>query len=169
VSFPELRSQDGQLARELLEHDVSVLVNKELFAALGAAKTLVDHSRRIKNLVSADLFESKKKEAFSPNEHALIVDLRNSVLHQVHSEANWQRVYRGGPPTTHFVIDREDLLADGELSPAARKHLNHLGTKIDVTELLSAYSQRVEGFYGWLLPRYTGSLSAWRPTAGVPQ
>jgi hypothetical protein len=158
ASFPELRSQDGHLAGELLEHDVSVLVNKELFAALGAAKTLVDHSRRIKNLVPADQFESKKKEAFNPNEHALIVDLRNSVLHQVHSEANWQKVYRGGPPTTHFVIDREDLLADGELSQAAREHLNQLGTKIDVTELLSAYSQRVEGFYGWLLPEVEAHL-----------
>jgi hypothetical protein len=152
ASFPDLGSPNGRQGRESLEHEVSVLVNKELFAALGAAKTLVDYSRRIKSLVPADQFDFKKKEAFSPNEHALIVDLRNSVLHKVHSEANWQKVYRGGLPTTHFVIDREELLADGELSSAAREHLKQLGSTIDVTELLSAYSQKVEGFYGWLLP-----------------
>jgi hypothetical protein len=158
ASFPELGTPNGRLARELLENRVSVLVNKELFAALGAAKTLVDYSRRIKSLVPADQFESKKKEAFSPKEHALIVDLRNSVSHKVHSEANWQKVYRGGQPTTHFVIDREDLLAEGELSQAAREHLIQLGPKIDVTELLSAYSQKVEGFYAWLLPEVEAHL-----------
>ncbi len=152
ASFPELGTPDGRAARELIEHDLSVLVNKELFAALGAAKTLVDYSRRIKDLVPDDQFQSKKNEAFSPNEHALIVALRNSVLHKVHSEANWQKVYRGGPPTTHFMIDREELLADGDLSEAARKHLDSLGSKIDVTDLLSAYSKKVEGFYNWLLP-----------------
>jgi hypothetical protein len=156
--FPELGTPDGRFARESLEHDVSVLVNKELFAALGAAKTLVDYSRRMKSLVPTELFESKKNEAFSPNEHALIIDLRNSVLHQVHSEANWQKIYRGGFSTTHFVIDREDLLADGELSPTAQEHLRQLGPKIDVTELLSGYSQKVEGFYGWLLPEVESHL-----------
>jgi hypothetical protein len=143
---------------KFLEHDVSILVNKELFAALGAAKTLVDYSRRVRDLVDPDQFELKKKQAFSPQEHALIMDLRNSVLHQVHSEANWQKVYRGGPPTTHFVIDREELLADGELSAAAREHLSSLGAKIDVTDLLSAYSEKVGSFYAWLLPEVEAKL-----------
>lgn len=110
AAFPELGTPNDRVARELLEYDVSVVVNKELFAALGAAKTLVDYSRRIKDLVPADQFESRRNQAFSPNEHALIVGLRNSTLHEVHSETNWQKVYRGGPPTTHFVIDRETSL-----------------------------------------------------------
>lgn len=158
ASFPELSAPDSRSVRESLEHDVSTLVNKELFAALGAAKTLVDYSRRIKDLVSAENFESKKHEVFSPKEHALVMDLRNSVLHQVHSEANWQKVYSGGPPTTHFVMDREELLAESELSQAAREHLNELGPDIDITELLSAYSQKVEVFYGWLLPEVEAQL-----------
>ncbi len=160
ASFPELGTPDVRTTREFLEGDVSVLVNKELFAALGAAKTLVDYSRRIKGLIPDDQFDSKKNEAFSPNEHALIVALRNSVLHEVHSEANWQKVYRGrgGPPITHFVIDREELLADGDLSPAAREHLDSLAPKIDITELLSAYSKKVEGFYNWLLPEVEAHL-----------
>lgn len=156
--FPDLGMPDGRAARELVENDVSVLVNKELFAALGAAKTLVDYSRRIKSLVDADEFESRKKQSFSPQEHALIVDLRNSVLHEVHSEANWQKVYRGGSPSTHFVLDREELLADGELSLPAREHLVSLGAKIDITDLLSAYSHKVETFYGWLLPQVEANL-----------
>jgi len=158
ASFPGLGTPESRSVRESLEHDVSTLVNKELFAALGAAKTLVDYSRRIKDLVSADQIESKKNEVFDPKEHALVMDMRNSVLHQVHSEANWQKVYRGGPPTTHFVIDREEFLADGGLSQAAREYLNQLGPKVDVTELLSAYSQKVEVFYGWLLPQMEAQL-----------
>ncbi len=157
-SFPELGTPDTQLAREMLEHDVSTLVNKELFALLGAAKTLVDYSRRIKDLVSADQFESKKHEVFSPKEHILVMDLRNSVLHRVHSEANWQKVYSGGSPTLHFVMDREELLAESELSQAAREYLSPLGSKIDITELLSGYSQKVEVFYGWLLPEVEAHL-----------
>jgi hypothetical protein len=137
---------------------VSVLVNKELFAALGAAKTLVDYSRRIKGLVDAAAFESLRRQTFSPQEHALIMDLRNSVLHEVHSEANWQKVYRGGPATTHFVIDREELLTDGDLSSTARAHLLTLGEKVDITDLLSAYSQKVEAFYGWFLPELESKL-----------
>ena len=158
ATFPELGTQEAPHIREQREHEVSVLVNKELFAALGAAKTLVDYCRRIRDLVPADLFNFKRKETFSPNEHALIVDLRNLVLHQVHSEANWQKVYSGGPPVTHFVIDREDLLADGELSQAAREHLDQVGPKIDVTALLSAYSQKIENFYGWFLSEVAAHL-----------
>jgi hypothetical protein len=56
------------------------------------------------------------------------------------------------------VIHHEDLLADGELSQAARDHLNQMGTKIDVTELLAAYAQKVESFYGWLLPEVEAHL-----------
>jgi hypothetical protein len=157
-TFPELGTQEAPKVREQKEHDVSVLVNKELFAALGAAKTLVDYCRRIKDLVPVDQFDLKRKETFNSKEHALIVELRNLVLHQVHSEANWQKVYSGGPPVTHFVLDREDILADGELSQAAREHLEQLGPKIDVTALLSAYSQRVENFYGWFLSEVMANL-----------
>jgi hypothetical protein len=108
--------------------------------------------------VPADQFESRRKQAVSPNEHALIVCLRNSALHEVHSEANWQKVYRGGSPTTHFVIDREDLLADGGLSEAAKEHLKELGPQINITELLSSYSERVEVSYEWLLPEIEAHL-----------
>jgi hypothetical protein len=158
AAFPELGTSNDRVARELLEHDVSVLVNKELFAALNAAKALVDYSRRVKEVVPADQFESKKNQAFNPNEHALIVGLRNSVLHEAHSEANWQKVYRSGLRTTHFVIAREEILADGDLGAAARDHLNSLGSQIDVTELLSAYAEKIEGFYSWLLSEVEAHL-----------
>jgi hypothetical protein len=121
AEFPELGGPNGRISREKLGKDISIRLNKELFAALGTAKTLVDYSRRLKNLVDAALFDSKLKDAFHLGEHALIMGLRNSVLHQVHSRANWQKIWAGGAKTTHFVIQREDLLAEGEL-----------GTKISV-------------------------------------
>jgi hypothetical protein len=149
--LPELGRPDERAVREQREHEVSVRVNKELFAALGAAKTLVDYSRRIKDLVDAKTFDSKRGEAFDPGEHAMITDLRNVVLHQVHSRANWQKRWRAGAKSTHFIIKREDLLADGELNAAARKYLDQLGPTCDVTELLRGYSERMEQFYAWLL------------------
>lgn len=109
-SFPSLGGPDGRVARELLEHDVSVLVNKELFTALGAAQTLVDYSRRVKKFVDAETFESKMKASFSPHEHKFIIGLRNILIHQVHSEANWQKVYRfGGTPTMSANSSSTDL------------------------------------------------------------
>jgi hypothetical protein len=158
AEFPELGTPDNRILREQFEQHISVRVNKELFAALGAAKTLVDYSRRIKDMVPTELFESKRNEAFDDGQQALVMNLRNVVLHQVHSEANWRKVFHGGTSTTHFVIRREDLLADGELSRAAQEHLNHLGSTCDVTELLSGYSASVEKFYSWLLPELDSHL-----------
>jgi hypothetical protein len=150
--FPELSGPDDRIVREQREHEVSVRVNKEFFAVLSAAKTLVDYSRRIRDLVDTTRFDAKRNEAFHPGEHALIMGLRNSVLHQVHSRANWQKVWRAGVNSTHFVIKREDLIADGELSSVAREYLDGLGSTCDVTELLCGYSEKVEQFYAWLLP-----------------
>jgi hypothetical protein len=158
AEFPELGGPETRISRERLEQDLSIRVNKELFAALGAAKTLVDYSRRIKDLVNADLFETKRNAEFHPGEHAFIMELRNSVLHQVHSWANWRKVWSAGTKSTHFVIKREDLLADRELSNASREYLDHLGSTCDVTKLLQGYSERVDRFYRWLLPEVESHL-----------
>jgi hypothetical protein len=150
--FPELGGPDDRIVREQREHEVSVRVNKEFFAVLSAAKTLVDYSRRIRDLVDTKRFDARRNESFHPGEHVLIMELRNSVLHQVHSRANWQKVWHAGANSTHFVIRREDLIADGELSSVAREYLDRLGSTCDVTELLCGYSEKVEQFYAWLLP-----------------
>jgi hypothetical protein len=158
AEFPELGGPDDRISREELERDISIRVNKELFAALGAAKTLVDYCRRLSDLVDADVFDTKLKDVFEPGEHALIMGLRNSALHQVHSRANWQKRWSVGTKTTHFVVQSEDLLAEGDLSSAARKHLDRLGTTCDVTELLRGYSEKVDQFYAWLLPELESHL-----------
>jgi hypothetical protein len=158
ADFPELDGPDARTVREGLEKDISIRVNKELFAALGVAKTLVDYSRRIKDLVDANLYDSKLKETFHAGEQALIFGLRNSVHHSVHSKANWQKRWSAGIKTTHFVIQREELLAEGDLNSAAREHLDRLGTTCGVTELLRGYAQKVDLFYGWLLSEVESHL-----------
>jgi hypothetical protein len=158
ADFPEVGEPNDRIYREELEKDVSVRVNKELFAVLGAAQTLVDYSRRLKDLIGTDLYDAKRKDTFPPGEHELVVGLRNSVLHQVHSQANWQRRWHAGTKTTHFVIQREDLLAEGKLTRAAREHLPRLGPTCDVTDLLRGYSERVDRFYAWLLPEVESHL-----------
>lgn len=158
TNFPELFGPDGRTMRKDLENQIAVRVNKELFAALGAAKALVDYSRRIIDLVDANVFETRLKETFNPGEHSLIVKLRDSLHHAVHSRANWQRRWSAGINTIHFVIEREELLTEGDLNRAAREYLDHLGPTCDITELLRGYAQKVELFYSWLLPEVESHL-----------
>jgi hypothetical protein len=158
AEFPDLGGPDKRIVREQLEQAVSVRVNKELFAAVGAAKTLVDYSRRVKELVDTGLFELRLKLAYDPGEHALIMGLRNVLLHEVHLRANWQMRWHAGTKTKHFVIQREDLLADGELNGVARKYLDRLGTTCDVTVLLQGYCEKVDQFYMWLLAEVEAHL-----------
>lgn len=158
AEFPEVGGPGDRTLRESLEKDISVRVNKELFAALGAAKALVDYSRRIKGLVGTNVFDSKVRETFDPGENALILELRRVVHHAVHSKANWQQRWIDGMKTTHFVINREELLAEQRLSSAARDYLEQIGTTCDVTELLQRYGEKVELFNGWLLSEVESSL-----------
>ena len=158
AEFPDFNGPDNRIAREQLEQAVSVKVNKEFFAALGGAKTLLDYSRRVKGLVDTDLFESRLKLAYEPGEHALIIGLRNVLLHEVHLRANWQVRWHAGTKTKHFVIQREDLLADGKLNNVALQYLDRLGTTCDVTVLLRGYAKKVDQFYMWLLAEVEAHL-----------
>ncbi|PSH04034.1 MAG: hypothetical protein CXZ00_09500 [Acidobacteria bacterium] len=150
--FPTLGPPDARGQREALEIAVSVRVNKELLAAVGASQSLVAYSRRVRDQLPSDLFDKERIEVFDENEHALVKDLRNLLAHQLHTAANWQTVYSKGSRSTHFKIETEDLLAEAELSAAAKLHLATLGETVDVSELLSNYAERVDRFYGWLLP-----------------
>jgi hypothetical protein len=158
TDFPELGGPDTRTLREEFEKDISIRLNKELFAALGAAKTLMDYSRRIKELVDENLYDSKLKGTFGSGEQALVFGLRNSVHHAVHFEANWQKRWSAGTKSTHFVIQCEELLAEGDLNSAARNHLDRLGTTCDVTELLRSYAEKVNLFYGWFLAEVESHL-----------
>jgi hypothetical protein len=156
--FPELGGPDTRTLRRELEDDISIRVNKELFAALGAAKALVDYSRRVKELVDENLYDSKLKGTFDSGEQALVFGLRNSVHHAVHSEANWQKRWSAGTRSTHFVIQGEELFAEGDLNSEARNYLDRLGTTCDVTELLTSYAEKVNLFYGWFLAEVESHL-----------
>lgn len=149
--FPDAGPAGGDDSREELEDLVSTRVNKDLFAALGAAKTLVDYSRRLKGLLEDNVFDVKVNAAFPAGEHSLVMGLRNIVLHQVHSQANWQRRWTSESRTTHFIIRREVLLAEGDFNSAAREYLDQLGPNCDVTDLLKRYANKVNDFYGWFL------------------
>jgi hypothetical protein len=151
--FPTLGPPDARTEREALEKEISIRVNKEILAAVSASQALVDYSRRMKDQFDASIFDKKRMEIFDENEHALVKDLRNLLVHRLHTAANWQTIYSSDGRSTHFKIDAEDLLADAELSAAAKKCLLTLGETIDVFELLSRYAQRVDQFYRWLLPQ----------------
>jgi hypothetical protein len=156
--FPFLGPPDARFEREALETEVSIRVNKELLAAISASQALVDFSRKVRDLVPPGIFDRKRLEVFDASEHALIKDLRNLLVHRQHTAANWQSVYSQDGRTTHFKIDAEDLLAEAELSGAAKKSLAIHGARVDVSELLSTYAERIDKFYGWLLPEIERNL-----------
>jgi hypothetical protein len=156
--FPALGTPDTQSEREALELEVSVRVNKELLAAVSASQALVDYTRRMKDQAPTGNFDNKRIEVFDENEHALVKDLRNLLVHRLHTAANWQTVYSKGSRSTHFKIETEDILVEAVLSAAAKKHLATLGETVDVSELLSNYAERVDRFYGWLLPELEWNL-----------
>lgn len=158
-AFPALGPPDARGEREALEMEVSIRVNKELLAAVSASQALVDYSRSVKDQLDADAFDKKRTEVFDENEHALVKDLRNLLVHRLHTAANWQTVYSKDGRSTHFKIETEDLLAEAELSAAAKKCLATLGETVDVSELLSHYAERVDRFYGWLLPELEQHIS----------
>jgi hypothetical protein len=156
--FPFLGPPDARNEREALEAEISIRVNKELLAAFSASQALVDYSRKIKHLVSNGVFDQRRHEIFDENEHALVKDLRNILVHRQHTAANWQTVYSRGGRSTHFKIDAEDLLSEAELSAGAKKCLTTYGATVDVSELLSTYAERIDRFYGWLLPEIERNL-----------
>jgi hypothetical protein len=157
--FPALGPPDARSEREASEMEVSIRVNKELLAAVSASQALVDYSRRVKDQLDADAFDNKRREVFDENEHALVKGIRNLLDHRLHTAANWQTVYSKDGRSTHFKIGAEDLLAEAELTAAAKRCLATLGDTVDVSELLSHYAERVNRFYGWLLPELEQHLS----------
>ena len=151
-AFPALGPVEMRRERESLEAEISVTVNKEILAAVGASQALVDYSRSARKLLPEQLFDQKRSEIFDDDEHALVKGLRNLLSHVRHTTADWQTTYSREGRVTCFKIDTETLLAEAELNSAAQRFLATHGQILNVSGLLSSYAQRVDRFYGWLLP-----------------
>jgi hypothetical protein len=151
-AFPGLAPVEMRRERESLEAELSVTVNKEILAAVSASQALVDYSRSARKLLPEKLFDQKRSEIFDEDEHALVKGLRNLLSHVRHTTADWQITYSGKGRVTCFKIDTETLLAEAELNSAAQRSLATHGKILNVSALLSNYAERVDRFYGWLLP-----------------
>jgi hypothetical protein len=159
AAFPDLRVSDHRITREALEGDLSVRVNKEFYAAIGAAKSLVEMSRGFRDSVEGVLFRSKLDEIFDEEQHEFVVKLRNVVHHQVHSKANWQQTWDEQGQCSHFVLQREEILADNNLNVKARAYLERIGPTCDLVELLREYASKLDRFYAWLLSHIETTLA----------
>jgi hypothetical protein len=151
-AFPALGPVEMRRERESLEAEISVTVNKEILAAVGASQALVDYSRSARKLLPEQLFDQKRSEIFDDDEHALVKGLRNLLSHVRHTTADWQTTYSPEGRVTCFKIDTETLLVEAELNSAAQRFLATHGQILNVSGLLSSYAERVDRFYGWLLP-----------------
>jgi hypothetical protein len=151
-AFPAPGPIEMRRERESLEAEISVIVNKEILAAVGASQALVDYSRGVRKLLPVERFDQKRSEIFDDDEHALVKGLRNLLSHVRHTTADWQTTYSREGRVTRFKIDTEILLTEAELNTATRRFLATHGQILDISGLLSSYAERVDRFYGWLLP-----------------
>ncbi len=158
AEFPAYDPKIPPSQRERREADASIRVNKELLAAITASQALVDYCRRIMDFVDPNEFFLRISEIFDDEENKLIRDLRDVLLHEIHTEAGWSIVYSSEGQSKRFEIQIEEILAESKISAPAKRFLSRQNGKLDVTETFSRYAGRVERFYGWLLPALNKAL-----------
>lgn len=147
----------GPLGKDALEV-IERRIQKELFATTGAAASLVDHCRRVTDIIDFPERDAKLAEYFgSDGLHNFIKKLRN-ILHHVHSvEAGWNVHYefRDGSKHASFRINKATLLrvvADnykGGERIALEAFINLWPEDIVLKGLFMEYRRRLLQFYEW--------------------
>lgn len=147
----------GPLGKDALEV-IERRIQKELFATAGAAASLVDHCRRVTDIVDFPERDAKLAEHFgSDGLHNFIKKLRN-ILHHVHLvEAGWNVHYGFGDGSKHasFRINKEALLrvvADnykGGQRAELEAFIKLWPEDIVLKGLFMEYRRRLLQFYEW--------------------
>jgi hypothetical protein len=151
-AFPAPGPIEMRRERESLEEEITLVVNKEILAAVSASQALVDYSRSVRKLLPEKLFDQKRSKIFDDKEHSLVKSLRNHLSHVGHTTADFQTTYSREGRVTQFKIDTAILLAEAGLNSTTQEFLAMQGQTLNISALLSSYAERVDRFYAWLLP-----------------
>lgn len=176
ITYAVLRGNSRELVAGLDSHeqsthagsldDVTVEIIRRLHNYVAAAKSLVDHTRRIVNSLCSQLpfmheYEERVQQTFATNPLARFVqDLRNYTLHRdlPIRGASVGRVRGAFGP---FIALDTDALAswDRWSSPAAR-YLTSSERPLLVRHVVDAYDALVADFQEWLEARLRQVFSA---------
>lgn len=127
-------------------------VKRKLFYSTTSVMALVEVSRVFHQKYPVGGFTEKLGACFStPGLHKFLQDLRNYNSHWRIAEANWRIDYdfEKGSRIARFVVTREDLLAWGRWTSAARAFIESSDKFIDVGATLAEYAKQVKAFYEW--------------------
>jgi len=162
--FESFASEKGAFERiargrfETIEH----AMQKEVFAFVNAAHSLVDHSRSIKKKFGIGDYDASWAQCFGVDGlHEFVVDFRNLVHHASFVASEWEvsgTFGEVGGITATFHLYRAELLRLGaldrrSLSAQARRFLDNGPEKIDLRRLVKEYAERAGKFSDWLSAR----------------
>lgn len=130
--------------------DIVSAVRKEVYAVSSSAAALVDHRKRLVNVIAVPGYEERNKTDFSlNNEHQFVIKLRNILHHVSAVESNWEVRNAGLSQTSHFVFSVDELLRDKKWNKLSISYIKNSGEKIDIAELFQSYGRRVNEFQEW--------------------
>lgn len=130
-------------------------VQKEIFATANATHSLVDHSRRLQQVVNLSNYDEMRRQHFGDDHlHEFIVSFRTLVHHLHVVSARWNIIYKfgeDGSKTTKMVIEKNDFEGpvQKEMNVAAREYMQSAPSQIDVKLLFDGYYARATNFHRW--------------------
>lgn len=148
------RHQSGRL------DDIEQAIQKELFATVSAAHSLVDHSRRLQQLVSVPSYETKRNESFGEDGlHELVIGIRTLLHHLRIIRTGWrlETGFDSGSTKASFTLDLDQVRFAVERSSFSSIALARilayidclLPGPLDLKPVFQEYHRRASVFHGW--------------------
>jgi len=127
-------------------------VKRKLYYCTSALMTLVDIARNFDKKYSIEGPSVKRPEIFTtPGLHNFLQDLRNFNTHWRIAEANWIINYdmENGTRTTHFQINKKDLIAWSNWTSSAKKYIQDAQKSVNIYEIFTTYKKQAQEYYAW--------------------
>ncbi|BCS86826.1 hypothetical protein [Pseudodesulfovibrio sediminis] len=144
----EFSHREMQIEIDNIQNDI----RKEIFAASGAAFSIVKLSYRVFSKVEVPGYRERIKNEFAEaGDNQFIKCLRNEMSHSWFPPVGWkvfQSIQEG--QSVAFEFDCSQLLRYGDFNRIAKEFILASGSGIDVVCLFESYAQKVESLYSWL-------------------
>lgn len=127
-------------------------VKRKLYYCTSSLMTLVDIARIFDNKYNVQNPQIKRAEFFTtPGLHEFLQDLRNFNTHWRIAEANWSIKFdmQHRTRTSHFQINKKDLLAWSGWKSKAKKFIQELEDNVDIYEIFTKYKKQAQEYYSW--------------------
>lgn len=133
--------------------EIESRIRKEIFVYSALAHSLQDHCRRLLSDWAPDQARQQISACFGDDGlHDFICGLRTALHHRSMIEADWLIQDAGPNATSHYVFEKRQLQAMDDLwNQNACRYLEAADSRIDVRELINAYTIRVRRYYEWLV------------------